>query len=99
MVILITAAADSAAHRLARTLGSSEVIFADQQTLPVFSDKKFIQIPHPESVAFAHEILKVCLDYGVTKIYPMKKEELHELSKARQLFEEYGINVSVHPQE
>lgn len=99
MAILITAAADSSAHRLARILSTSEIIFADQRALPIFSDKKFIQIPLPESAAFAHEILKLCLDYGITKIYPLKKEELHELSKSRQLFEEYGINVLVHPQE
>lgn len=96
MAILITAAADSAAHKLARMLNQPEVIFADQQSLPVFPGKVFVKIPSPESATFTHEILKFCLDYKVTEIYPLKSEELRELSIASQLFEEYGIRIIDH---
>lgn len=99
MAILITSAAESAAFRLERILCKSDVIFADQQPLPLLSGRLFLQIPSPDSGTFTHEILKICMDYGVNEIYPLKDGEIRELSNARQLFEEYGIKLMIPPSE
>jgi hypothetical protein len=93
MAILITAASYSLAYKLERSLGESEVYFADQIEMPLIPGKRFIRIPDATSSIFTSEILKVCLDNHIIKIFPLKVEEIKELSKAEQLFKEYGISI------
>jgi hypothetical protein len=93
MAILITAASYSLAYKLERSLNESEVYFADQIEMPLISGKRFIRIPDASSPIFTSEILKVSLDNHIIKIFPLKLEEIKELSKADQLFMEYGINI------
>jgi len=95
MAVLITAAANSAAFRLERILDTPEVYFADQSSLPSIPGKKFLKIPAASSNSFTHEVLKICLDHHINEIYPLKRDEMTELSSSRQLFEEFGINLIV----
>jgi len=93
MAILITAASYSVAYKLDRFLDEPEVLFADQILMPVIPGKKFIRIPEASSFIFTSEILKICLDNHIIKIFPLKQAEFNELSKAEQLFNEYGIII------
>jgi hypothetical protein len=91
MSVLITAAADSAAFRLARILNKEDVFFASDKDMPVMYEKRFLKIPSADSPSFIHEVLKICLDYQIKEIYPLMRNEIIELSASRQLFEEFGI--------
>lgn len=93
MAILITAASYSLAYKLERSLNESEVYFADQIEMPLIPGKRFIRIPDASSSIFTSEMLKVCLDNHIIKIFPLKAAEIKELAKADQLFQEYGINI------
>ena len=95
MAVLITAAANSAAFRLERILETPEVYFADQSSLPSIPGKKFLKIPDASSNSFTHEVLKICLDHHIIEIYPLRGEEMTELSRSRQLFEEFGISLVI----
>jgi hypothetical protein len=93
MAILITAASFSLAYKLERLLNESEVYFADQIKMPAIPGKKFIQLPDASSAIFISELLKLCLEYSIISIYPLKKSEIKELLNADQLFKEYDINI------
>jgi hypothetical protein len=95
MSILITGAANSAAYRLARLLDYEDVFFADVVEVPSIPGRKIRCIPDPSSTSYAHKILTFCLDNGIYTIYPLHLNEVLELSKARQLFLEYGISVII----
>jgi hypothetical protein len=91
MSVLITAAADSAAFRLARILNKKDICFASEMDMPVMYGKRFLKLPSADSPSFTHEVLKICLDNQITEIYPLMMNEIKELSASRQLFEEFGI--------
>ncbi|MDP3468152.1 MAG: hypothetical protein Q8S11_07440 [Daejeonella sp.] len=93
MAILITAASSAIAYKLERLLNESEVYFAEQIEMPEIPGKRFIRIPDASSPIFTSEMLKICLDNHIVKIFPLKVPEIKELSKADQLFKEYGINI------
>lgn len=95
MAILITAASFAVAYKLERYLNESEVYFAEQIELPAIPGKKFIRIPAASSPIFISEMLKICLDNQIVKIFPLKRSEIKELSEANQLFNEYGINIII----
>lgn len=98
MKILITAAATAQAYQLERTLEEGqEVCFADSAELPdfMFQNKKFIRIPKGDAPSFAHELLTVCLDHDITRVFPLRSEEVIALSESKVLFSEYGIEVVV----
>ena len=95
MAILITAASFAVAYKLERFLNESEVYFAEQIEMPAIPGKKFIRIPDASSPIFTSELLKLCLDNQIVKIFPLKKSEIEELSEANQLFNEYGINIII----
>ena len=91
MSVLITAANDSAAFRLARILNKDDICFASDMDMPVMHGKRFLKIPAANFPSFSHEVLKICLDHQITEIYPLMQNEIKELSASRQLFEEFGI--------
>ena len=93
MAILITAASFAVAYKLERFLNESEVYFAEQIEMPAIPGKKFIRIPDASSPIFTSEMLKICLDNQIVKIFPLRESEIKELSKADQLFKEYGISI------
>lgn len=95
MAVLITAAANAAAFRLDRILNIPDVYFADQNPLPAIPGKKFVQIPAASSNTFTHEVLKTCLDHHINEVYPLKRDEILELSGSRELFKEYGISLII----
>ena len=95
MAILITAASFAVAYKLERYLNESEVYLAEQIEMPAIPGKKFVCIPAASSPTFISEMLKICLDNQIVKIFPLKKSEIKELSEANQLFNEYGINIII----
>lgn len=99
MAILITAASFAVAYKLERFLNESVVYFAEQIEMPAIPGKKFIRIPDALSPVFTSEILKICLDNQIVKIFPLKRPEIKELTEANQLFSEYGISIIIPSEE
>ncbi len=97
MNILITSANSVAAHQLKNKLNGDNVILGDYMELPEFmvQSGKMVQLPNPASMAYSHEILTLCLDKNIEKIYPLREEERVLLKEAGQLFKEY--NIEIHP--
>ncbi|MBM3401084.1 MAG: hypothetical protein FJY21_01995 [Bacteroidetes bacterium] len=93
MAILITAASSANVFKLQRLLYHSEVFFAEQKKMPFIPGKIFIQIPEASSPVFISQLIKICLDYKINEIHPLKSAEIIELSKAIELFSEYGISI------
>jgi len=52
-----------------------------------------VQLPHPDSTAYAHQMLTLCLDKQIDKLYAIREEEAVLLNEAKQLFSEYGIEI------
>ncbi len=97
MAVLITAASHAEAYRLERLIQPPDVVFADYHKLPgfSFSSRRFIRIPQGNANTYAHEVLTVCLDLGIDKIYPLYSDEIWPLAQAQQLFDEYGIELVI----
>ena len=98
MNILITAANSAAAYRLKNKLNSDTIILGDYNELPdvMLKSGKLIKLPNPASVAYAHEMLTLCLDKDITAVYPLNENEQVLLNEAAQLFKEYNIDI-LHP--
>jgi len=90
---LITAATTAQAHKLKNGLEHDEVILGDYEDLPQFMLKNagIIKLPNPTSLAYAHEMLTLCLDRQIDKIHVLKEDEYIQLAAAKQLFTEFGI--------
>jgi hypothetical protein len=52
-----------------------------------------MQLPNPASIAYAHQMLTLCLDNDIDTIYLLRAEEYELLSKSAQLFSEYNIKL------
>ena len=95
MYMLITGAATSKAYKIKNSLGTENIILGDYAELPsTLLSKMMIQLPNPASASYAHQMLALCLDNEIDHIYPLKKEEEIQLATAKQLFTEYGINIT-----
>lgn len=95
MSILITAANSAQAQKLKSQLSNDEVILGDYLDLPTFMlSKNLIKLPNPNSIAYTHEMLTLCLDKQIVTIYPLRDEELSLLKQAEQLFNEYGVGIA-----
>ncbi|WP_423148136.1 hypothetical protein [Rubrolithibacter danxiaensis] len=98
MNILITGSTFANAYKLKRLLERENSVFlADATELPEFLLKgsSFIKIPGAHSNTFVHEMLKICLDNSIERVYPLLKQEIKALADAIQLFEEYGIELMI----
>jgi len=95
MPVLITGGLSPEAYRLQRILKMQDVVFADETELPLFSNTKSVVLPAYTSSSFVHEMLKTCLDQDINRVYPLKWGEIIELSKARELFSEYGVILMI----
>lgn len=95
MNILITSANSVAAHQLRNKLNADNVILGDYMDLPEFMLQlgKMIRLPNPASMAYSHEVLTLCLDKNIDRIYPLREEEAVLLKEAEQLFNEYNIEI------
>jgi hypothetical protein len=92
---LVTAANSAEAHKLKNKLNSAGVILGDHLDLPAFMIKSanMIRLPNPDSIAYAHEMLTLCLDNQIDTVYPLRENELALLMEAEQLFGEYGVKI------
>jgi hypothetical protein len=95
MNILVTSASLAAAHQLKTELNADNVILGDYMDLPGFmlQSGKLISLPNPASMAYAHEMLTLCLDKDIHKIYTFSDNEAKLLLESEQLFKEYDIDV------
>ena len=91
MPVLVTAGLSPEAYRLQRILDFKDVVFSDESALPQIPNSRSIVLPPHTSSSFVHEMLKSCLDLGITRVYPLNLGEVMELAKARTLFSEYDI--------
>lgn len=96
MVALITSASYAEAHRLKRLLTDFQVLLGDAEA-PVMMGS-MLRIPAHTSSSYAHEMLALCLDHQVTRLFPLKTQEAQELRKSVLLFEEYGIRLVLAPE-
>lgn len=95
MYTLITAATTAQAHKLKNGLHNERVILGDYLDLPQFMLKNadVVRLPNPASTSYAHEMLTLCLDKQIDKIFVLKEEEQQQLKVGKQLFTEFGILV------
>lgn len=96
--ILITSGMHAFAQRIARTFSPADsVVFGDSSALPEIMIKsgKYFNLPNATSSSFSHELLSLALDKGIDVIIPLKQNEIRQLTTCRDLFEEYGIQVTV----
>ncbi len=95
MKTLITAANSAEAQRLKNNLTAETVVLGDYRELPAFMLKsgQMIRLPNPDSIAYTHEMLALCLDNDVKVIYPLTALEAALLKQAEQLFKEYDITI------
>lgn len=93
--ILITEALSAKAHRLKSELANQTVIMGDFNDVPAVMLKNgmIMKLPHPEAVAYPHQILTFCLDNNVDAVYALNTGEYKALQPAMQLFVEYGIEI------
>jgi hypothetical protein len=92
---LITGAASAEAYRLKSALNREEVILGDYLELPevLVQSGKVIALPTPKNAAYTHQMLALCLDKAINRIYVLREEEKELLLNAKQLFEEYDIQI------
>lgn len=95
MNILITAATSAEAHKLKNQFANDNVILGDYAEFPAFM--KIIKLPSPASLSYAHQMLTLCLDKGIERVYALQEEEHALLKEAEQLFGEYGIELVHRP--
>ena len=95
MKVLITGASSVVAHRLKSKLVNDEVILGDHVDLPAFmvQEGSMLKLPNPNSESYPHQMLTLCLDNEVTRVYAISNEEYNLLNNAAQLFSEYGIEI------
>jgi hypothetical protein len=98
MSVLVTAASSAQAYRLRSLLSNSEeVLLGDYMDIPELMVKNgsMLKTPNPDSSSFAHEMLTLCLDKGITMLLPLRKAELMPLAEARTLFLEFDIQLII----
>jgi hypothetical protein len=97
MSTLITAANSAQAQQLKNILAIDDVVLGDHHDIPDLLVKlgKMVVTPNPKSAAFVHQMLALCLDKQIHKLYPLRRSELLPLAEARQLFEEFDIMLMV----
>jgi len=93
--ILITGASSVVAHRLKSKLTNDEVLLGDYVELPAFMIEggSMVKLPNPNSESYPHQMLTLCLDNDVARVYAMGNDEYNFLNNAAQLFSEYGIEI------
>jgi hypothetical protein len=92
--ILITGGKSATTLKLLKAYQGDEIVLADYGDIPSFSSAnyKFITLGEVND-AIAHNILNICLDYGIDAILPVHEFEINPIAKAKVLFEEFNIQV------
>lgn len=97
MNTLITAANSAQAQQLKKILLLEDAILGDYHDIPdlLVQTGKWIKTPSPKSTAFVHQMLSLCLDKQINKVYALRRSELLPLAEARQLFDEFDIKLII----
>ncbi|HTD97661.1 MAG TPA: hypothetical protein VK668_00165 [Mucilaginibacter sp.] len=97
MYTLITAANSSQAYKLKTKLNSDHILLGDYLELPdlLVQSGKMLKLPNPQTIAYTHEMLALCLDRSIDTVYALRKQEQQLLLEAAQLFSEYDIKIQV----
>ncbi|HEY9535891.1 MAG TPA: hypothetical protein VIQ77_15245 [Mucilaginibacter sp.] len=83
------------AYSLKKQLTNGDIILGDYHDLPQFMlSDKLIKLPDPALASYAHRMLSLCLDNGISVIYVLDNKETDQLTEARQLFAEYDIQIN-----
>ena len=95
MYTLITAANSAQAYSLKSKLNADNVLLGDYLDLPdiMIQSGKMLKLPDPNSASYAHQMLALCLDRNIAKLYVLRKDEAEQLLNAKTLFSEYGIGI------
>lgn len=96
--ILITYGTRPLAQRIGRLLPAPDRIrYGTCESIPqvLLHTGKYLGISHGASPAYAHEMLKHCLDHNVSLLLPLGMVEIGPLAAAKPLFAEYGIRVLI----
>jgi|SRR5690606_6471921 len=96
--VLVTHGTRPFAQRVAKFLPDKYTpLFASADEMPsvLISGGSFVQIPPAQAPSFLHQVLKTCLDHGVSDVIPLGAGELYPMAQALPLFLEYGIDVWV----
>lgn len=93
--VIITEGTSTLAQNSAKNYPGAFVIFADSNPVPEVLVKmgKFIQLPAITSPSFIHELLKVCLDHGASRLILLSDQERALVGPQKQLFEEFNIQL------
>lgn len=94
MKILITGGKSATTLKLLKAFEGEEIVLADYGEIPSFtsSNYKFITLGEVND-AIAHNILNICLDYGIDVILPVHEFEINPIAKSKVLFQEFNIEV------
>ena len=95
MYTLITAANSAEAYNLKNKLNADDVLLGDHLDLPeiMIRSGKMLKLPNPQDPSYPHQMLALCLDRAIDKIYALRKKEAEQLLNAKTLFSEYGIGI------
>jgi hypothetical protein len=92
--ILITGGKSATTLKLLKAFAGDEVVLADYGEIPSFTSGsyKFITLGEPND-SIAHNILNLCLDYGINMVLPLHEFEINPIAKSKILFQEFNIQV------
>jgi hypothetical protein len=92
--ILITGGKSATTLKLLKAFEGNEIVLADYGEIPAFTSAnyKFITLGEVND-AIAHNILNICLDYGIDMILPVHEFEINPIAKSKVLFQEFNIQV------
>lgn len=92
--ILISAGTTALALKIKNKLPQGLTVqLGDADEIPTVLKQQYLKLPKVTSPSFAHQILKIALDNGITKILPLRAEEIKKLSPSITLFDEYNISI------
>ena len=95
MFTLITAANSAQAYGLKSKLDTDNVLMGDYLDLPeiMVTSGKILKLPDPQDASYTHQMLALCLDKNIDKVYALRKTEIELLLQAKTLFYEYCIGI------
>ena len=94
MKILITGGKSAATLKLLKAFAGHEIVLADYGDIPSFPSANYTFITLGEvNDAIAHNILNICLDYGIEMVLPLHEFEINHIAKSKVLFQEFNIAV------
>lgn len=96
--ILITHGTRPFAQRVGQLLQDRYTVqFGSSEAMPqvLVETGNYLVLPGAGTPAFEHELLKACLDNRIDVLLPLGEREIQLLSRAQQLFAEYGIDIRV----